>query len=107
MSTEERNEGTYRADDRLDENDDWPGQPANFAALRAMWAERDARYATMSRPLTEEQIESIRSARKREAEELPPKDRAIAWGRASAWYPPDHGQGQPGEARAAGLAGWR
>lgn len=83
----------YRADDRVDEDDDWPGQPADFNALAAMWAERDARYATLDRPLREDQIESIRAGRKREVNDLPVKDRARAFARAATWYPPEHGQG--------------
>lgn len=71
-----------------------PGQPGTATALYVMWAERDARYASLDRALTVEQIDSIRGGRKREADMLRDRrERARAWARAATWYPPQHGQG--------------
>lgn len=70
------------------------GQPGTATALYVMWSERDARYASLDRALTPEQIDSIRLGRKREADLLRDRrERARAWARAATWYPPQHGQG--------------
>lgn len=69
------------------------GQPTTAQALAIMWADRDARYATLKTALTAEQITVIRNGRIAEANMLPPGERGRAGMAALAWYPPEHGQG--------------
>ncbi len=70
-------------------------EPAAFtaAALILMWVDRDVLYARLPKALTDEQVMVIRQGRLREVNLLPAPERSRPWARASAWYPPQNGQG--------------
>lgn len=74
------------------DTDDQP-DTSTYEGLIAAWAERDAQYAMAPRYLVQEQVTAIRLGREREADRLQPEDRARAWSRAHAWYPPEPRQG--------------
>lgn len=83
------------ADDRASFDDDVePGRPATLSDLLALWRDRDVLYAESTKGLRDDQIDSIREYRKKEVNDLPPEQRAKAWGIAASWYPPQHGQGR-------------
>lgn len=94
------------ADDRAEfDSPVTPGQPGALADLIALWRDRDVLYAQATKALTEEQVTTIRFARTREVNELPPAQRARGWIIAKTWYPPQHGQGT-GDDAPEGLRAW-
>jgi hypothetical protein len=94
------------ADDRADLDSPMaPGRPGSLADLLAIWRDRDVQYAQSDRALTDEQVRSIRAGRTREVNDLPPAQRAKAWGIAKSWFPPQHGQGT-GSDKPEGLRAW-
>lgn len=64
--------------------------PENLNEMIVRWAQRDAEYAKSRTPMDPDMAASVRSMRMREANTLPPEDRAIAWSRAKSWVPPTH-----------------
>ena len=85
------------ADDRDDNDEDAtaarPARPADLKALKAIWRDRDVLYAKRDKALTDDQIETVRVFRQDESNDIPVAQRARAWGLATSWYPPEHGQG--------------
>jgi hypothetical protein len=56
--------------------------------LTAIWAARDEHY-TVRTPLTEGEASAVIAQRRREADQLPPKDRVKALAVLSGWTAPE------------------
>lgn len=62
-------------------------------ALRTLWKERDAQYATSPKYLTDKQIEDVRAFRLIEAKAAYEAGTDVALIiEVQNWYPPEHGQ---------------
>lgn len=70
--------------------DELPAAPVTLDEMIVRWATRDAEYAKQRTPMSPEEAAAVRHMRMREANTLPPDERARAWARANAWQPPVH-----------------
>ena len=64
------------------------GRYENWSELREAWDQRDVRCRRRLEPLTDAEVESMRSNRKAEIGLLPPDDRAEAFRALIKWQPP-------------------